>query len=202
MGMSYYKVFRVPFWGILDKTSKNKEIIEWFKTAEARIQPWPGNGFKDKLESFAKQGWAHVWKEKTVLIPPQLLARALEEYVRETMSPFVNVQFNAVHRIDRVIRKDSDYEKIFNEILNMQDPITSSQMFQVGEICHDENRRVRPQLWLTETPCDKVVISKIAERVFTIGNDASCDINVKSVKADKIDEFLNKKMVELYQNKS
>jgi len=199
MAMSYYKTFRVPFWVILDKTGKSESILEWFKNAEAKNQEWPAIGFDKTLEEQKKKGWAHVFEEKNVIIPPQLLAKSVGEHVNEVMSPFARFDYNALHRIDRSYEKTSDCTRMFNDIIAVQDSLILSQAFKVAETCFDESKAVRPMLWITEGPCERSVISKIADRVITIGNGAGFDLNIKQVKEDKMDEFLSKKMVEIYK---
>ena len=199
MAMSYYKTFRVPFWVILDKTKKSEKVMDWFRGSEAKVQKWPAVNFKETLSAFKNKGWAHVFKEKNIVIPPQLLAMAIGDHVKEYMTPFAQFDFLSLHRLNRELKKDSDYERIFNEVIGVQEPIVLSQTFQVAETCFNESSPSRPLLWITEDKCERSVISKIADNIVTIGEGAGFDLNIKSVKEDKIEEFLSNKMVDIFK---
>ena len=200
MAMSYYKTFAVPGWVILGKTKRDDVIMDWFKDAGARIQEWPSASFPKTLESFKGKGWRHVFTEKTVVIPPQLLAQASEEHAR-LMSPYSNLSYLNGHRIDRIARTPEDMVKMYDEILLLQDAIAVSQLFQVQEICYDDNKRIRPQLWITQEPCDRSVISKIANKIITIGEGTGFDVNIRTVKNEDMGEFLAEKMVAFNQGR-
>lgn len=201
--MFYYKTYFVPYWVIVDDVKKQQEIVDWFKKADAKLQPWPSTGFKESVEGFKNKGWRYVWEESKskgfeAILPPQLVALAISHHVKTNFSPFTELDMSMVHRLDRKIRNDSDYDRIINEVIKYQDSIRLSQLFRVAEICHDENKSNRPQVWISVLPCDRDTIVKITSNLITIGNNSSDTINVRSVKSEDIPEFLAKKMLDLY----
>lgn len=201
MPMSYYKVFRVPCWVVLDQTTKSKAVLEYFRERGGRVQEWPGLKFQKYVEALKNKGFSYVWESKPLSLPEILVNRALNDLVLEEVNPYANHSFDRrlIHRINRMVKSDSDFVRIFDELVNQQEAIVLSQLFQVAEICHDDAKTNKPQLWVTEKPCNTSAINKIADKILTIGDTASHDINIKNVKKDKLEEYLDKKMVELFK---
>jgi len=202
MTIHYYKTFKVPNWVLLDtdvESNITKTIIGWFSERGALNMEWPSRGFKEKLLSYKNKGWAHILNNTdTLLIPPQLLATAANEHLKDFFkSPSIIDQTLPIHLIDRKIRSELDYNFIFNDLLNMQDTVILSKIFQVGEICHDDAKKNKPQWWITGGDYDRNCINKLSDNVLTVGEGAGYDIDVSGVSKSKVNVFLEEQISEL-----
>jgi len=201
MPMTYYKTFRVPYWVIVYDNSKIRTIFSWFEKKDARIQEWPTRGFKDAVLSFKKQGWHHIFPknpEDSFVLHPQLTMMAVEKHLKNIFGPTAVIQFTyPVHRIERTIASDSDYTRIFNEVLALQSPIALSQIFQIAERCHNDRPSSREILWITPAPCVENVLTVLSERVIRVGEGEGYDLDVSNIAAKQIPKFFEEKLTEL-----
>jgi hypothetical protein len=186
-------MFSVPLWVIMQPNGKEKTIEKWFDQSGAKIQPWPAATFKDTVMKYANKGWKHIFPKnpgEQYVLPSQFVMMAIADHVRETLGPTSIVSFNfPVHRLDRRIRTDVDFVRIFDEVFETQSDIVIAQAFQIAEYCYREGAQ-NTHVWFTQAPCQKNILTRISERVITIGEDEKSDINVKEVKAAKIPDFL------------
>lgn len=198
MAMFYYKTYKVPMWVVLQPTQKKTTLLKWFKQAEAHLQPWPSSSFGETLLSYRNKGWRpHLPKEFPFVLNPQLLAVAATEHVKKTLGITSQIAFQAPpHHTNRKMESEADFERVFDELLTAQAPINLSQMFQVGEKCHQEGRR-NYKVFVSEAPVNKNVLTNIADRVITIGESDDCDINVAKVNAREAPKFLERSFQEL-----
>jgi len=198
MSMFYYKTMKVPMWIILNKTQKQNTILKWFQEAEANLQPWPSATFKDTLLAFRNKGWRKFLPtDGEYVLNPQLLAVAATEHVKKTLGVTSQIAFRVpTHHANRTITNDDSYARVFDDLLLNQAGINLSQMFQVGEKCHREGRK-NYSLFVTEAPCNRNVLTSIADRVITIGETDDCDINVSKVNAKETPKFLERSFQEL-----
>ena len=186
-------------WVVLRPTQKQTTILKWFEQAEAHFQNWPSSTFKETLMAHRNKGWHKFLPDngEPYFLNPQLLAVAAAEHIKTSLSPRSQIAFRAPpHHVNRHVTSEADYERIFDEVLENQDTIGLSQIFQIGELCHNE-RKKNYKVFLTEEPCNKKVLTAIADRVITIGEDDSCDINVASVNARETPKFLERSFQEL-----
>jgi hypothetical protein len=190
MAMIYNKVFKAPLWVVIKKGPKSKQITNWFTEHGAKLIEWPSNSYKETLESYKKKGWADVFSGPKVIIPPQLLIMSANEHAKQTLSPNAQLVFDvSIGRLNRVIESGDDYSVLFNNILKWQPRINLSQVFQIGELCHNEYT-TRHSVLVTNEPCDKTILTELALKVITIGKGVDCEINIEKAEKDKLEDFL------------
>ena len=195
MAMIYNKVFKTPLWVVVKKGSKSKQIAKWFTDHGAKLIEWPSSSYKDSLESYKVKGWAHVFNEPRVVIPPQLLTLSANEHAKKTLSPNAHLVFDSsVGRLNRVIESSHDYFDLFNNILKSQPRLNLSQIFQIGELCHNEDS-ARYSVLVTIEPCDKTILTELALKVITIGKGVDCEINIEKAEKDKLEEYLESEII-------
>lgn len=197
MSSSYYKMFKVPVWVLVQELSKQKTkvVLDWFRDSEALLQEWPANTYKDTVLGYANKGWRDYVQPGQIL-PAQLVMMSATEHVKNTVGITSQLIYTSpVHRLDRKMNKDEDYARLFNEILNSQQPIVLSQIFQVAERSHRE--RGNHVVWVTPAPAPKNILSILSDKVITVGEGDDCEINIAGVKIKELSEFLEQKFQEL-----
>ena len=201
MAMSYHKVFKVPAWIVLDSMTRGrrKVIHKWMANAEARVQDWPGNTYAKALYEYRNKGYSHALPvEGPFVLETQLLMRSASEHIKVSLGPTSYLAGSVSHPADRINRnvKDSgDLTTIFNDLLSLEDPIALSQIFQVAENCFRDDVKVS-RVWVTDGPAPKNLLTRIADRVITIGDEPNNDIVVDGLNeeqvSEKLEEFFSK----------
>ena len=188
---------KVPVWVILqnyEDKEKMGEILSWFKEAEVYARPWPSTSFKDTLLAFRNKGWQHEIPkdESEYVVNPQLLALAAAEHVKKTLGATSQISFKVPpHHTSRRVKSDADYPRMFDDLLLNQPQIVLSQMFQVGERCHQEGKQ-NYRVWLTMEPCNRSLLTSISDRVITVGEGDDANINTKNVDTASVREYLER----------
>lgn len=182
-------------WVVVKRGSKSKQIAKWFTDHGAKLVDWPSSSYKDTVGGYAQKGWAHVFSEPRVVIPPQLLTLTAIEHAKKTLSPNASLVFdNSVARLNRNIENEADYAELFNNILKAQPRLNLSQIFQIGELCHNEDS-ANFKVLVTIEPCDKTILTEIATKVITIGKGVDCDLNIEKAEKDKLEDFLEAEII-------
>ena len=86
------------------------------------------------------------------------------------------------HRLERKILDDSDYERVFNDLLMLETDTGLSQVFQLGE--------VKVNAFVTEGPAPKNLLTRMARRVINVGDDPQNELCLGKVKLDSIPEAI------------
>jgi hypothetical protein len=195
MAQVYHKLFKVPVWVILNTMTgkKNDAVQDWFAAAEARIQPWPANSYPKTLFGFREKGYAHALPEGKFNLDVALLQRSASEHVKSILGPTSYLAGSVTlphNRINRSVTGAADLVTIFNDLLSLEDPIALSQIFQVAELCHRDDVK-QAKVWVTAGPAPKGILTRIADRVITIGDEPSNDIVVKGLTKEEISDALS-----------
>jgi len=195
MSMVYHKLFKVPVWVVLNKmTSKRNDAVQdWFDEAEARHQAWPANSYPKTLYSYRNKGYAHALPKGKFTLDVALLQRSASEHVKMVLGPTSMLAGSVTlphNRVNRSVTQDSDLVTIFNDILSLEDPIAMSQIFQVAELCHRDDVK-QSKVWVTIGPAPKGLLTRIADRVITVGDEPSNDICTGDLKKEDIPEALS-----------
>ena len=176
MSAIYDQIFKVPCWVVIDSKVKNaKELADELKTKGAHLQEWPANSFLDTIQDLGKKGYSHVTGQKRPFtLDPDFCIRSVVAHLRGMFGD--QVQFSGQHRVpfyravNRVVKTEGDYSRIFDAIVNLEDAVSISQMFQIGE--------KKSPVYVTLTPCTIDIIRKISDRFVTVGNKDT-DVVVK-----------------------
>lgn len=202
MAMAYHRVFKVPVWIILTEMTKSKKkaVTEWLKEADALTVDWPALSFPQALLAYRNKGYAHALPEPPFVLETQLLLRAASEHLKAAVGPTsylagsVNLPPN---RLNRSVQSEGDLVQIFNDLLSLEDPIALSQIFQVQERCYREDAK-KHRAWVSSGLADsrgvpKNLLTRIADRVITIGDEASNDLALgetdKAELTQKLEDF-------------
>lgn len=202
MAMAYHRVFKVPVWIILDKMTKGRRstVLEWMASAEARVQEWPAQSYPAALYEYRKKGYAHAIPDGDFVLDTQLLIRSAAEHIKNVLGPTSYLGGSVsqpASRLDRSIKSNEDLVTIFNDLLSLEDPISLSQIFQVAEKCHRDDIKVS-RVWVSNGPVPKSLLTRIADRVITIGDEANNDVVIDGLKEDKVFEKLDEVFATLF----
>jgi hypothetical protein len=189
--MFYNQVFKVKVWAVLEDLPKklNSEIIEFFKEAEAHIVEWPAKTFIKTLENLKSKGWTHEFEKDSVgrvILSPQMLNIAFVEHLRtlNDQAMISNTVSKPIHYINREIKTDADYERIFNEMMEVFDPISLSMAFNIGKLCHLDGQR-QVKVFVSNGPIPKQILTKLAENIVTIKPEGGV-VNTLKLKTEDI----------------
>jgi hypothetical protein len=189
MAQIYYKTFKVPTWIIIDLTDakKKKMVKDWLNESGAREQYWPSNDFNETLDQMRSKGHTVDYEGKVPLHRDTIIVAATEHIkkldpVAKILTPIGTTTVN------RFLKSKDDATAIFDKILELQTPTILSFCFRVAEKCHKPNGE-NEKAWFTEVPCNASLISKISDRVVTIGEgeNFSLDLSGKSAKTKIVD---------------
>lgn len=196
MAMAYHRVFKVPTWIIINDMTKarTKAVMAWLNDAEAYQVEWPGKTFPKALFEYRNKGYAHALPDYPFVLDTSLLVRAAAEHLKNAVGPTsylagsVNLPPN---RLNRHTKNDADLVDIFNDLLSLEDPIALSQVFQVQELCYRDDAK-RHRTWVSIGPgVPKNLLTRIADRVITIGDEAANDLSVGGLEKDELNQKLN-----------
>lgn len=198
MGVYYDRAFKVPAWFVV-KLADEKQlavVVKWFEDAEAHNAAWPAASFKASCEALARKGWAHALMLKDpYIMRDDVLVRAAGDHVKNFFGShaFLARQMaKPLHHLDRRIRDDSDYERVFNGVLFLQPIEAVCKLFKTAERTLYDARKTKVFVTYNNPAID--VLTRMAERVITIGPDESSSIVIapddkrKEIK-DKLDTF-------------
>jgi hypothetical protein len=195
MAVSYYKIFRTPIWIIVESGPNQDLILEELSYSPLAVRADFPTNFKDTLFSFAGKGWKHLLPQTLPHnLDGQLAILAAIEHIKH-LNPIARIiQNSTMYRSNRIVTQDSDYDRIFNEIFLSQDPMVWSQIFKIGENCHETNQK--KVLYYSKTPYISKVINELAHVVITIGDskstiDITNDDNFLDTIGDKIQNTIS-----------
>lgn len=191
----YYKTFKVPTWVVVDNIEKKDKVIQFMLEKFNAVKKDWAVDFKSTLMSFKNKGWKHELKDSgSYVLNPQLLSLAVVDHVKEKINKLGKIEIvTPFHRLNRNINSDKDYENLFTKIIEMQDALNLSQIFSVGELCHNEDKTKNITMFVSESNFPINIINQISDNVVTIGDGDGFTINTKDQKNLKkvIDDFFS-----------
>lgn len=194
MAMIYDGVFKVPVWITLDDMSKQKTRIvgKWLEGAGAMFMEWPGKTFPEFLMSYRNKGYEHALPNYPFVLDPNLLTRAVSDHIKQSIAStsYLGGSISIpVSRLDRKVTSNDDVTKLFNTVMDLEDPIAVSQMFRIRELCHNEHGR-QYKAWYSNGPAPKKLLNKVASSVISVGDGDECDLSLKDVTKDELESKL------------
>ena len=199
MSMVYTRPYKVANWIVVEGVKGKKRleaVLEVLKKAGAKTVDWPGQTFKDHLLTFRKKGYAHhLPDEYPYNIDTSLLLRAAADHIKVAVSPtsYLGGAFSVpAHYINRKVTGEQDFENLFNEIIALEDDLGLSQIFRLGEDCNS-GRSTDVRAFVSVGPVPKKLLTRMAGRVITVGDETNNDIVVGGLKEEsQIQEAVNK----------
>jgi hypothetical protein len=176
-----------------------KAVLDFFEAGGARTQPWPANSYPKALYAYRGRGYAHVLPENgRYTLDTALLQRSASEHLKAEIGPTSYLAGSVsipVGHLNRVVEQESDLVTIFNDLLSLEDPIALSQIFQVAERCH-RNDKPQPRVWVTPGPAPKGLLTRVSDRVITIGDEPNNDFPVGRLTKEQLNESLEQLFAE------
>jgi hypothetical protein len=176
--MYYDRPYRIQKWIVgCNLNEKQEELLKKsMPKVNSKLRLWPAAEMKSELDTLAKEGYRDQVNQP---MPHFLdLTLALRAVINITRRQFQNAQISPrppYHRhCNNRIERDEDYARLCNEILRQNDDTTLSQVFDTGMAQNDT--------WVSLN-ADLQVVTKLAVKVLTIGNDDTCDINLANLNA-------------------
>lgn len=192
-GHVYHKVERVPMWFVVGDTKHQEKVVKWLEEAEALHREWPSIYFKPACMAL-KGRYKSMFAAEPVVFTKDFIVRAATDAVRMISSRSTLNLNLPITRISKIVKDDSDYTRIFDEILKLLQPIALSQMFQIGEHTIGARRGENRMAFYTVGNCNKELLTWMADRVITIGDGESYTIDLSDVKANQVKKTLENSM--------
>lgn len=189
MSTIYNQTYHVPAWVILNLDPKNEEqraklkaLREYLSENGAFEQKWPSNSFGSTVKSLVGRGWAHAVSNKPFTVDAHFISVAAAEHVKEFFGPnkvlnLASSQKPWHHIVSRKVEFPEDYTRIFDALLMLQDPMTLSHLFDIGNKCHTDNRRT--YVFFTEGAPAITLLRSVARSVIVVGEEG--DVPVKDL---------------------
>ncbi len=175
MNAIYNNAFRVPIWVIVKQGPHQAAIIEAFQQAGSYLQDWPSFTFINTIKKMANAGWKHVVGQKkpyTVSIP--FCCAASAAHIKACLGINRLLSGHPIRPystgLNRKITTDEDYASLFDQMLSLEDDLTLSQLFGVGERCHYPETKV--YVYCTPEPANESIIKRISEQVVVVKGKA------------------------------
>lgn len=185
----YTKPYFIPNYALIDlKGPKLAKVKAFLDQGEAKEQLWPSQGYYDYLQTFKHKGWAHALKPD-LPVNTQLIQQSALEYVRSFFHPSAIIRVtHSAENWNRVMNTPEEAATFFDALLEFQEPIVLSQMFDVIKYCHSSNKNHK--LFYTVAPAHKKVLQKLSKNVITIGEGTEHDLDLTDVKPKELNDEL------------
>jgi hypothetical protein len=201
--MIYNTMYTVPVWIVLsldqakeDEAAQYLAIREALVGADAYEQPWPSASFKDTVKKLGGRGWRHAVKELPYIIDSHFLPVAVADHVKSFFddSKSLGQASRPWHQaIDRKISTEADYARIFNQVLAVEDPLSLSKLFDVGDKCYGD--RTRYYVFFSDSTAPKNVLRAIAANVIVVGPGS--DVDTRGRTTEEIVDDMNGQILPL-----
>lgn len=194
LDLIYYKTHKIPLWIILHECRAKHAIEEKLNEADSYNLKWPGQNFKDSVLSLKTKGWHAALSEygknsDGIILSPDLIVKAYADHVLSFNPKAYFSHGFPLHRINRVVKEDTDFQRIFDEVFAHSDPVTMSQNLGIGEICADTDADKRYIVVYSEGPVPLNVIKSLSDKSIHIGEGDVFDINVEGMKNKEAVKF-------------
>lgn len=190
MSMQYYKVFKVPFWMTVSGP-KSEFIINFFRKSNGYYVPYVPQNYKLSVEAMKNKGWSFLWSEPKLVLPDTFVAQTFASAVKSLYGAHAAVEpASNIGMINRTIKSDDDYTRIFNEIfVNLRD-LNLSQILRIGDICHADGNDNRHIFFSKADHTMSKVAARLSDNLITIGEGADHTIDVSGIDESQLHEYL------------
>ena len=189
----YNQTYKVPVWVVLNvpEPSLLENLKQYLVENGAVEQGWPSDSFITTVKSLASKGWDHVVKKPPYTMDSTFATIALAEHTRRFFGPNKTLNLNAdrpwYQTIDRNIRSDDDYRNLFNDIIYIQDPITLSHLFDIGNKCYNNN--IKTKVFFTVGNVHRNLLQPITNNVIVVSDGG--DVTLSDDTLAKLDSTLD-----------
>lgn len=187
----YDRPFRVPVWLIIDLAPKKaNELIERLVEEDgAYYQAWPARSFIDTLKELGRKGWSHmVDQKKPFTLDTHFLAVAVARHVKNVFGE--TTMLSGTHErpyqhLNRRIEKDSDFERLFNDVLANEQDVALSQIFGLA--------KPQAQVYVTDGNVNRFLVNRLAGKTLTV-SETDGNVNVKGKKLEEAYDLICKEL--------
>lgn len=185
--MFYDRPYKVKKWVVVlgELNEKQQEALKKAMPKKSTlVVPWFSLEMPAELKKLAVEGyWEQINLPMPYFLDMTLALRAVVNLTRKH-NPVAQISSRpAYHRIcSNRIENESDYVKLCNDVLRANDDITLSQVFDLAR--HEGGIFV-------SNNADIEIVRRLSEEIVTLGNDASCDINVSDLTGKELASVLS-----------
>lgn len=181
----YNQVYQAPLWVSINLAGERGQnptldaMVNYLVVNGATAQPWPSATFKDTIKKLTTRGWAHAVKPFPYVLDQNFVMVAAAEHLKETCGPnkSLNLGTNKPwhHLVDRRVESPEDYARVFDHILSLQDAITLSHVFDLGDRCHNNNVKSYVLFTVGNPPIN--LLRTIAQTVIVVGETGDVPVS-------------------------
>lgn len=172
MSVIYNKAYKVPSWVLVTSSDTGAEAVKDFLYKNGALPvSWPGATFKDTVAELGKRGYAHeVRKDMPYQMSVRFLEVAIAKHIKEALGSnkmLSGAPSQPMHVVNRTVKTEADFERIFNEVIQLEDSITLSHLFDVGSRCFGESTKYKVFYTVGDVP--RNVLQRISDSVIVVG---------------------------------
>lgn len=198
MSNFYDRTYKVKVWVLLEGFGKKKSetLMDWFKERKTCVVEWPGKTFYKAFDNLKSKGWAESFKKDSagvLNLDPQVVSLAFFDHLK-AMNPksvLDGITSKPIHHLNRQIISHDDYERLFNDLVQIHNEKIISFAFNIGELCHFNENKIK--VFVTDGSAPHNIISSLADNVLTIKQDGG-DISLKGLKDEQIHSTIIEKI--------
>lgn len=173
MSVIYNKAYKVPSWVLVTSGDEGASAALDFLHQNGALQvQWPGATFKDTVTELGKRGYAHeVSKDMPYQMSVRFLEVAVAKHIKESLGSnkmLSGAPSQPMHVVNRSVQTDADFERIFNEVIQLEDSIALSHLFDVGSRCFGESTKYKVFYTVGDVP--RNVLQRISDSVIVVGD--------------------------------
>ena len=191
MSFVYGKPYKVPVWISIDGKlgQKGQQIIDLLKPYEPYIVAWPADTFHLTIKALASQGWHHeTRRQRPFAANKDFIMVAVTKHLKGKHLSGSPTQ--AYHTLNRNIEVDGDYNRLFNQILDIEPSISLCQVFDIGALCHNDGKQKKVFLTFGAPPTN--ILQRLADRVITVGEEGAEVVTSERTPEDVTKEVVTK----------
>jgi len=174
MSTIYNQTYKVPVWVVVtdDKTANGGAAVAYLTDNGAFKREWPSLSFIDTVKNLGKRGWAHLVNQPyPYMLDASFLPVAISTHLKEVFGQTKMVSGAPArpwnHAVNRKVESDLDWQRIFDQIMSLEDSMSLSHLFDVGNKCFGQSTKYKVFFSNGEVPIS--VLQRISDNVIVVG---------------------------------
>lgn len=181
----------VPSWSFIVESSRDDEIEEWFEDSGAYKPNFMSEDFYETVMSMKSKGWSEsqmfVKGSPKKILNKEFFDLCISKHLEKhnvTKAIFSTVKPSM---IDRCIRTDADYARVFDEWLSFLNDENLAKVFDTEDVCYGRSVKPVVEMWYSHDDGKSTYLEKICNNIITIGDGGEFSIDTSEEQGDITD---------------
>jgi len=190
MANYYDRPHKIPVWVVLDLKDKNMEVSDNLMADGAFILQWPSQTFANTVKLMGNRGWKHITEQPfPYFVDIQFIALALSTHIKSVFGENTKLTGGETRSysqaINRQVKSDDDFRRIFEEALGLETDISLSQVFDTA------TPKEGSKVYVSFAPVDLSIARRLTENLIVVGSGLDATVNVKGKKSNEVKEIVD-----------